>query len=156
MYSSSYSSSSPPSTLRSHVACGGADRAAPAVFSGPGEPCPHCLQVGADLASNGGTILNPSITFQGMMDATYKIRNVVIIVSPTYGDVMLKGGTITVPVYQSGSNAVYGIAADGTSGAIRVTAAKGTIISGNTIYNSACNGVVLNLETRGAIVDGNR
>lgn len=49
----------------------------------------------------------------------------------------------------------YGIAGDGTSAAVRITAAKNTIVSGNIIFRSACNGILLNIESRGVVIEGN-
>lgn len=49
----------------------------------------------------------------------------------------------------------HGIAEDATSGAIRVTATKNLIIDGNSIWRPACNGIVLDIETRSATVTNN-
>lgn len=43
----------------------------------------------------------------------------------------------------------HGIAADSTSGAIRLQATKGLVVSDNTIRAPACNGIVFNLENKG-------
>lgn len=40
----------------------------------------------------------------------------------------------------------HGIAADGTSGAIRTQVTRGLVIEGNTIRSPACNGIVFNTE----------
>jgi hypothetical protein len=85
--------------------------------------------------------------------STYRVGYGIVVTGAINGSTVVEYASNNV--VEGNTVSGYGIAADGTSGAIRVTAAKGTIISGNTIYNSACNGVVLNLETRGAIVEGN-
>lgn len=69
--------------------------------------------IGLDLASNGGSVLNPTVTTEGYMDATYKIRNKCIVVAPAYQAVMIRGGTITVPIYESPGNECYGVISDG-------------------------------------------
>lgn len=68
---------------------------------------------GIDLAANGGTVLNASIITEGWMDATYKIRQKCFIVAPAMQGVMIKGCYVEVPLYESPSNQIFGVACDG-------------------------------------------
>lgn len=106
------------------------------VISGTQQLAPqNCRVIGNTIRSTlrvgYGVVVNGAIN--GSTVAEYALNNVV------------EGNTIEG----------YGIAADGTSAAVRITAAKNTIVSGNTIYRSACNGIVLNLESRGVVIEGN-
>lgn len=76
---------------------------------------------GLNLAALGGTVLNPTITFEGLMETAYKIRNRVITVAPAMKGVMIKGGTFTMSPYVSGTNAVQGVISDGDSATIAGT-----------------------------------
>lgn len=49
----------------------------------------------------------------------------------------------------------HGIAGDSTSGAIRLQATKGLVVSDNTLRAPACNGIVFNLENKGFNCTGN-
>jgi hypothetical protein len=49
----------------------------------------------------------------------------------------------------------HGVLGDGTSGAIRITAGKNIVVDGNSISRPACNGIVIDFETRGATVTNN-
>lgn len=49
----------------------------------------------------------------------------------------------------------HGIAADGTSGAIRLQGTKNLIVKGNSLRNPACYGIVLNTENLGFSIEGN-
>jgi hypothetical protein len=106
------------------------------VISGTSQLAPqNCRVIGNSVRSNLnlGYGINVTGAINGSTVVEYALNNIV------------EGNTVNG----------FGIAGDGTSGAIRITAAKGTIVSNNTIYNPACNGIILNVECRGAVVEGN-
>ncbi|WP_293862540.1 hypothetical protein [uncultured Alsobacter sp.] len=70
---------------------------------------------GLDLAANGGSVVDADIEVEGYMDATYKVRGKAIIVAPSYGGVMVRGGRIKTIPYVPGDSIAWGIGCDGDS-----------------------------------------
>lgn len=78
-----------------------------------------------------GTLLNPNVVTEGMINGDVNGRNKSIVVAPLYYNVMIKGGYIEVPEQQSVSWTVQGIAASGDGMTVSGTRVVGCSVAGD-------------------------
>lgn len=73
--------------------------------------------IGADLATTGGLLRNPTVTMEGYLDVSAQTRSKFIIVAPGYTGMAIIGGTLKTPVKGTGI-VISGVACDGDAASI--------------------------------------